>query len=140
MVTYELRDFCAQSRPEGVRVKVKGHSHGEAIERLRRGVRLDDGVRTAPAEILPLKQTGANSWFEVTLHEGRNQQIRRMFDAIGHSVLKLSRERIGPLSEPRMKPGDGAPLTRRSQKVHRPQREPSRQTERPRRRLRVSSR
>jgi 23S rRNA pseudouridine2605 synthase len=92
-------------------VKVKGVPTESAIERLRRGVKLDDGVRTAPAEITGLNQTGTNSWFEVTLHEGRNQQIRRMFDAIGHSVLKLARVRIGPLAESKLKTGKWRLLT-----------------------------
>lgn len=75
--------------------KVKGVPAEEQVERLRRGVRLDDGVRTAPAQIRKLDETETNAWFEVVLHEGRNQQIRRMFDSIGHSVLKLRRVRIG---------------------------------------------
>src|SRR2546421_61511 len=78
-------------------VKVKGVPSEEQVARLRRGVRLEDGARTAPAEIKKLDETKTNSWFEVVLHEGRNQQIRRMFDAIGHSVLKLRRVRIGPV-------------------------------------------
>jgi 23S rRNA pseudouridine2605 synthase len=78
-------------------VKVKGVPPDTAIERLRKGIRLDDGVRTAPAEIKKVDETEINAWFEVVLHEGRNQQIRRMFDAIGHSVTKLRRIRIGTL-------------------------------------------
>ena len=92
-------------------VKVKGIPSDYAIHRLRGGVKLDDGVRTAPAEITSMRQTGTNAWFEVTLHEGRNQQIRRMFDAIGHSVVKLARVRIGPLTEARLKPGNWRLLT-----------------------------
>ena len=87
------------------KVKVKGVPTDYAIQRLRRGIRLDDETRAAPAEIERLEETKTNAWFAVTLHEGRNQQIRRMFDAIGHSVLKLSRVRIGPLEDPRLKTG-----------------------------------
>jgi 23S rRNA pseudouridine2605 synthase len=76
-------------------VKVKGLPTEEQLARLRRGIRLDDGVRTAPAEIKKLDETDTNSWFEVVLQEGRNQQIRRMFDSIGHSVTKLRRVKIG---------------------------------------------
>ncbi|MBV9211936.1 MAG: rRNA pseudouridine synthase, partial [Acidobacteria bacterium] len=79
-------------------VKVKGVPPETAIERLRKGIRLDDGARTAPAEIKKVDETENNAWYEVVLHEGRNQQIRRMFDAIGHSVLKLRRVRIGFLT------------------------------------------
>ncbi|HYH85742.1 MAG TPA: pseudouridine synthase [Pyrinomonadaceae bacterium] len=76
-------------------VKVKGVPPEAQIERLRRGIRLDDGVRTAPAEIKKIDETDSNAWFEVVLQEGRNQQIRRMFDSIGHSVTKLRRVKIG---------------------------------------------
>src|SRR6266550_8499444 len=68
-------------------VKVKGLPTEKGIERLRRGITLDDGVRAAPVEIKETGATGTNVWFEVVLHEGRNQQIRRMFEAIGHSVV-----------------------------------------------------
>src|ERR687886_44458 len=92
-------------------VKVKGVPSEEAINRLRRGIVLDDGVRTAPAEINKTGESETNSWFEVTLHEGRNQQIRRMFDAIGHSVLKLRRVRIGFLKDERLAPKEWRLLT-----------------------------
>jgi 23S rRNA pseudouridine2605 synthase len=85
-------------------VKVKGVPTDDAVERLRRGIRLDDGERTSPAEIKKLEESATNSWFEVILHEGRNQQIRRMFDAVGHSVLKLRRVRIGSLADERLAP------------------------------------
>ncbi len=80
-------------------VKVKGVPPESAIERLRRGIAIGKGERTAPAEVRKLREIKANSWFEATLHEGRNQQIRRMFDAIGHSVVKLRRTRIGTLDD-----------------------------------------
>lgn len=85
-------------------VKVKGVPPEESIRTLRRGIVLDDGTRTAPAEIRRLEETGTNAWFEVVLHEGRNQQIRRMFDQIGHSVVKLRRSRIGFLRDDRLRP------------------------------------
>jgi len=86
--------------------RVKGVPPDYAIERLRSGVVLDDGTRTARSEITLIKSTDNNAWFEVILHEGRNQQIRRMFDSIGHSVVKLRRVRIGPLSDQTLKPGE----------------------------------
>lgn len=79
-------------------VKVKGVPPEEQVARLRRGIRLEDGVKTAPAQIVKTDETKTNAWFEVILREGRNQQIRRMFDAIGHSVIKLRRVRIGPVN------------------------------------------
>lgn len=86
-------------------VKVKGVPPEQSVERLRRGIVLDDAVRTAPAEVKLTHETGANAWFEVVLQEGRNQQIRKMFDAIGHSVVKLRRVRIGPIADEDLKPG-----------------------------------
>jgi 23S rRNA pseudouridine2605 synthase len=97
---------AARNRVEKVyEVKVKGVPNDNAIGRLRRGIRLEDGDRTAPAEITKLTETRTNAWFEVILHEGRNQQIRRMFDAIGHSVLKLARVSIGNLRDEKLPPG-----------------------------------
>ena len=81
------------------RVKVKGMPPESAIERLRRGISIEEGERTAPAEVKQLRSSEANGWFEVILHQGRNQQIRRMFDAIGHSVTKLKRTHIGSLDD-----------------------------------------
>ena len=79
------------------KAKVKGVPADKAIERLRRGVRISETEAAARAEVRRLRESDTNAWFEVTLFEGRNQQIRRMFDAIGHSVIKLVRSRIGPL-------------------------------------------
>ncbi|HEX6046106.1 MAG TPA: pseudouridine synthase [Pyrinomonadaceae bacterium] len=86
-------------------VKVKGVPSESGIERLRRGVKLDDGTRTAPAKIAKLHETATNAWYEVLLHQGRNQQVRRMFELIGHSVLKLRRVRIGFLTDEHLKSG-----------------------------------
>src|SRR5207249_3802785 len=74
-------------------VKVAGMPDARHLDRLRRGTFIDN-ERLAPCEITSLKG-GENPWFEVTLHQGRNQQIRRMFQAIGHPVEKLRRVRIG---------------------------------------------
>lgn len=78
------------------RVKVKGKPESHQLDKLRQGVRLVDGV-TAPAEIKVLKSFQANTALQVVLYEGKKRQIRRMFDHIGHSVLKLKRVGIGPL-------------------------------------------
>lgn len=83
-------------------VKVKGLPNANAINKLRRGVTLEDGFKTAPAEIKELKPTENNGWFEVTLFEGHNQQIRKMFDAIGNSVVKLRRIAIGHIKDDRI--------------------------------------
>ena len=110
----ELTNFITAARnkvPKVYEAKVKGVPPEAAVERLRRGIKLDDGERTAPAQIRQLGESETNAWFEVVLHEGRNQQIRRMFDAIGHSVVKLRRVRIGPLADERMGPGHWRFLT-----------------------------
>jgi len=97
---------AARNRVEKVyEVKVKGVPADGGIARLRRGITLEDGTRTAPAKIKNLGETQTNAWYEVLLHQGRNQQVRRMFELIGHSVLKLRRVRIGFLTDEGLKPG-----------------------------------
>jgi len=91
--------------PKTYLVKVKGIPPRAAVNKLRRGVRLEDGFVTAPAEIGELSSTDKNAWFEVVLFEGHNQQIRKMFDSIGHSVVKLKRVAIGDVSDPRLSSG-----------------------------------
>ena len=86
-------------------VKVKGLPNANAVNKLRRGVILEDGFRTAPAEIKELTHTDSNGWYEVTLHEGHNQQIRKMFDSVGHSVVKLKRISIGHIKDDRIAVG-----------------------------------
>lgn len=98
---------AARNRVEKVyEVKVKGVPAEGGIQRLRKGVTLEDGTRTAPAKIAKLSETQTNAWYEVSLHQGRNQQVRRMFELIGHSVLKLRRVRIGFLVDEKLKPGE----------------------------------
>jgi 23S rRNA pseudouridine2605 synthase len=82
-------------------VKVAGTPTEAAIAKLRAGVSIatDDGkrVRTGAAAVRIVKQA-TNPWYEVTLIEGRNRQIRRMFEAVGHHVEKIKRVRYGPLT------------------------------------------
>ena len=82
-------------------VKVAGTPKEESIAKLRAGVSVatDDGkrVRTSPAAVRIVKEA-ANPWYEITLIEGRNRQIRRMFEAVGHHVEKIKRVRYGPLT------------------------------------------
>jgi pseudouridine synthase len=95
------------------RVKVKGLPSEKAIDRLRRGVIIGEGERRASGDVRKIRQSDNNAWYEVTLYEGRNQQVRRMFDAIGHSVVKLIRSEIGPLQIGSMKVGQWRHLTPR---------------------------
>lgn len=85
--------------PKVYEVKVKGEVTEVALEKLRAGVVIE-GRRTAPAIIrrLDISEAG-NAWYEVTLFEGRNNQIRKMFDLTGHSVVKLRRVKIGHLTD-----------------------------------------
>ncbi len=109
----DLTNFVASSKmiAKVYEVKVKGLPNENAINKLRRGILLDDGFKTAPAEIKELKSTDKNGWFEVILFEGHNQQIRKMFDAIGHSVVKLKRVAIGPISDRYLPVGESRLLT-----------------------------
>lgn len=103
----DFTNFITAARnrvPKIYEAKVKGVPPEDSIHQLRRGVVLDDGTKTAPAEIRLVEQTDANAWYEILLHEGRNQQIRRMFDQIGHSVVKLRRSRIGFLTDDGLPP------------------------------------
>ncbi|MEP7213161.1 MAG: pseudouridine synthase [Acidobacteriota bacterium] len=97
--------------PKVYEVKVKGLPSEVAIRKLRRGTLLEDGFKTAPADIKILKPTDKNGWYEVTLFEGHNQQIRKMFDSIGHSVVKLRRTHIGHLTDAGLPVGRSRPLS-----------------------------
>jgi 23S rRNA pseudouridine2605 synthase len=96
-------------------VKVSGHPNEQDIARLRAGItiELDDGrrVKTSPARIR-LAEDALNPWYEVVLIEGRNRQIRRMFDRIGHHVEKIKRIKLGPLTLD-VPPGKFRPLTQK---------------------------
>jgi 23S rRNA pseudouridine2605 synthase len=115
----EFTNKVASSKtiPKVYEVKVKGLPSDAAINKLRRGVQLDDGFKTAPADIVNLKPTDKNGWFEITLYEGHNQQIRKMFDAVGHSVVKLRRIAIGGIRSDRLPVGKAVQLSPADLKV-----------------------
>lgn len=104
------RVSASKTIPKVYQVKTKGIPTDVAIRKLARGIRLEDGFKTAPAEIKTLKPTDKNGWYEVTLYEGHNQQIRKMFDSVGHSVVKLKRIRIGRISDAGLKVGNSRKL------------------------------
>lgn len=87
--------------------KVKGIPAREKVKRLEKGVALEDGV-TAPAKakVLSIDKRKQTAIVELRIHEGRNRQVRRMFEAIGHPVLKLKRERYAFLDLKGLNPGD----------------------------------
>ncbi len=84
--------------PKVYQVKVKSAPAKSSLDRLREGIRLRSGAKLSRCKIVTLKE-GSNSWFEVTLTQGKNRQIREMFESIGHPVLKLRRIRIGFLTD-----------------------------------------
>jgi 23S rRNA pseudouridine2605 synthase len=92
--------------------KVKGIPLKENLRKLERGIRLEDG-RTAPARVKLLSADSKKqvAIVEITIHEGRNRQVRRMFEAIGNEVLKLKRERYGFLTLSGLRTGDARELT-----------------------------
>lgn len=75
-----------------------------ALQRLRQGVMLDDGL-TAPAIVDELPGTPPPTEFRVVIHEGRNRQVRRMFEAVGHHVSRLRRTQFGPIDLEGLAPG-----------------------------------
>src|SRR5215813_8693595 len=115
--------------PKTYLVKIAGRAGEEDIAKLRRGIRIHGtpaqagsappgragrgmkAVRTSPAQIRLIREAN-NPWYEVTLIEGRNRQIRRMFEEIGHHVEKIKRIRYGPLTLD-VEPGEFRELTSR---------------------------
>lgn len=96
--------------PKVYLVKVHRIPAREALDDLREGFRLD-GRRLKPCQIEMVERSD-NPWLKVTLVEGKNRQIRRMFEAVGHPVHKLRRIQYGPLDDPALKPGAWRHLTR----------------------------
>ncbi len=86
--------------------ELQGSPSRAALRRLREGIQLDDGV-TAQARAALLEP----SVLRLTIHEGRNRQVRRMCDAVGHPVVRLIRTRIGPLADRSLAPGAWRELT-----------------------------
>lgn len=86
--------------------EVAGSPSRGALRRLREGVELDDGL-TAPARVSLVAPTVVR----LVLHEGRNRQVRRMCEAVGHPVIRLVRSRIGPITDTTLKAGEWRPLT-----------------------------
>jgi 23S rRNA pseudouridine2605 synthase len=104
---------AASHVPKTYVVKVSGKPTDDAIAKLRGGLSIatDEGkrVRTSPAKIRIVKEA-SNPWYEITLIEGRNRQIRRMFEEVGHHVEKIKRVKYGPLALD-VPPGKFRPLT-----------------------------
>lgn len=90
--------------PKTYLAEAKGSVGMRTIKELARGVDLEDG-RTAPAEVSLVERSAGGSMVEITIREGRNRQVRRMFEAVGYPVKRLARVAIGPIKVGHLKPG-----------------------------------
>lgn len=101
---------AGEAFPKVYRVKVRGIAQKAALERLRSGYRLKDGTQLAPCRIR-LLGADKHTWLEIVLTQGRNREIRRMFEEVDHPVIKLRRTRIGFLTDEGLPVGCSRPLT-----------------------------
>lgn len=91
-------------------VKIKGIIGDRAIEKLKHGVRLEEGI-TFPAQVKRVRPSEKNSWIEITIYEGKKRQVRRMLECVGHPVIALRRVGINGLKLKRLKTGEIRYLT-----------------------------
>lgn len=91
------------------RARVEGIPQPDKLEEMAKGLRLEDGM-TAPADVKLVDILDGRALLEISIHEGRNRQVRRMCECIGQPVLRLRRIRLGPLELGDLKPGDFRPL------------------------------
>ena len=92
--------------------KLQGHLDVDELDALRNGVVLEDGYRTRPAEVFVLREERNHTWVNLTLTEGKNRQVHRMGDAIGHRVMRLSRQSFADIRIDGLKPGEARELKR----------------------------
>ncbi|MCL6602434.1 MAG: rRNA pseudouridine synthase [Paenibacillus sp.] len=99
--------------PKTYHATVKGVPHGSALDKLKAGINLEDGM-TAPAELeyKDIDEVNKEAVISITIHEGRNRQVRRMFEAISHPVLRLKRVSFGDISLQNLKRGSYRHLTK----------------------------
>ncbi len=97
--------------PKTYHVQVSAIVNEEMLRAIERGVRLDDGELLQASRCLLLRSGEKNCWLEITLHEGKNRQIRRMLEALQIGVLRLMRVSIGPLQLGALAKGDHRQLT-----------------------------
>jgi 23S rRNA pseudouridine2605 synthase len=95
--------------PKAYLAEVDGEPDRSTLRSLQSGVELDDGI-TAPAGVRLVQRHRGRAAIEITIHEGRNRQVRRMCEAVGHPVRRLVRTSIGPLRDDRLAPGAWRPL------------------------------
>jgi 23S rRNA pseudouridine2605 synthase len=90
--------------------RIRGHLSADERSRLEQGVQLDDGP-TGPARVEKVRFSGNHTWFQITIHEGRNRQVRRMCESVGHPVSRLKRIRVAFLELGELRPGQHRLLT-----------------------------
>ncbi|MEW4370325.1 pseudouridine synthase [Paenibacillus sp. WLX1005] len=112
----ELANFLTHPKhhvPKTYLVTVEGVPHGEALEKFRQGIKLEDGMtQPAEAEYYDVDTDKKQATIRVTIYEGRNRQIRRMFEALSHKVIRLKRISFGELLIGNLKRGIYRPLTK----------------------------
>lgn len=111
----ELADALLSPRrkvPKVYVVKFRGHLDVLELDKLRNGVKLDDGYVMKPAEVFVLREEPKNTWVQLTLTEGKNRQVHRMALAIGHPVQRLVRVSFAGLSTDGLRPGEWRPLNK----------------------------
>jgi len=96
--------------PKTYRVEADGRLNINDLDRLRKGIRIED-YETQPAIVKVVKENSRGSVVEITIHEGKNRQIRKMFDAVNHPVLKLKRIKIGEIDDKNLNIGQWRNLT-----------------------------
>ena len=101
--------------PRVYQAKVRGVPDAETLARLKRGV-LVEGERMA-VDRVRLLESDNNSWVEVTLHEGKHHEVKRLLQAVGHPVSKLRRVALGPVTTRGLEPGQFRQLTPREIKT-----------------------
>jgi 23S rRNA pseudouridine2605 synthase len=98
--------------PKTYEALLEGRVSADTIRRFRRGVELEDGV-TAPARVRAMdRRAPGGTWLEIELTEGRNRQVRRMGEAVGHPVRRLHRSRYAGIGLGRLETGRWRPLSR----------------------------
>ncbi|MGD8858941.1 MAG: pseudouridine synthase [Myxococcales bacterium] len=113
--------------PKTYVAKIRGAIPLPALEQLRKGVVLDTGERTRKAEVFVVNEERGNTWVQLTITEGKNRQIHRMFEALGHRVMRLSRTAFAGIDVEGMPPGAYRQLTRDElRKLKRDYRNPAR--------------
>jgi hypothetical protein len=119
--------------------KVRGVPDARTLARLRRGVRVEDEFLAVDG--VRLVEVDRHAWVEVTLHEGKQHEVKRLLEAVGHPVSKLRRVAFGPITLQRLAPGQCRALEPTELAgLLRGKGSPAPLTRRPRRRIRAAAR